>query len=342
MTVAAGRARVTSWATIMALSIVGAAPPAPATDCAAFAEQLTPHCPAARSLLLDDRQRLGFVGLWVAGADSSQQINDWTVAAASDEPSTSSRDALIGFQGLGCAARHFAEMPLTLLTRGISAALQRWLCARGILIVSLDAMGLDFQARFAGKFRGGSNRRRDGWATCYKYVLWRLGCFFDRLLYLDGDAVLIGDPRPFVEQYAAADFVACSRERKHRAQGGHHTFAGMNTHVMLLRPNESVFADLLAKTDALDFNAFTNTEQDVIESYFCQARRRGACSARVPPFRYTFGGDPARVAVTDTFDLLPHAHHGVFWSVNGSSKSSARDFTARHRTGQVFLRNCGP
>ena len=99
MTVAAGRARVTSWATIMALSIVGAAPPAPATDCAAFAEQLTPHCPAARSLLLDRRQRLGFVGLLVAGADSSQQINDWTVTA-SDEPSMTESKPGKGYAGI--------------------------------------------------------------------------------------------------------------------------------------------------------------------------------------------------------------------------------------------------
>ena len=45
-------------------------------------------------------------------------------------------------------------------------------------------------------------------AAWARLALWRLGCFFDRVVYLDGDVALTADARGFVSLHADADFVA--------------------------------------------------------------------------------------------------------------------------------------
>ena len=124
-------------------------------------------------------------------------------------------------------------------------------------------------ASAAGQQQLGGQRR--GWATYYKFALWNLTCFFDALVALDGDAVLLADPRPALARHRRDAALVATRE----SHGG---FVGLNTHIMLLRPNRSVARALLLKAEAGDYLVTTNTEQDVLERVACIAGSPTACS----------------------------------------------------------------
>ena len=309
-----------------------------ATRCAAEAHRLTPHCSRSRRLLLGSAPdggtaRVAVAGVWVPDA-SGGAATKWGDRGGGGA-------AAANFATSACAlARVAPGLPYLLLTYEVSAEAQRELCARGEAHV-LDA-GVDLSpfwrpmhnaseatrtgrlvASAAGQQQLGGQRR--GWATYYKFALWNLTCFFDALVALDGDAVLLADPRPALARHRRDAALVATRE----SHGG---FVGLNTHIMLLRPNRSVARALLLKAEAGDYLVTTNTEQDVLECYFCIAGSSTACSTRRSGdegrvgFRWQYDGMGSVRALAPSRPFpgarddphsggLPlHRHRGVDWA----------------------------
>jgi len=98
-----------------------------------------------------------------------------------------------------------------------------------------------------------------------------LGCFFDAVLQIDLDATVLEDPRPFAASHAAITATGAVVAEEENAK---RDFVGMRTHLVLLKPDERIFDALLAKARAGDYVAMTNTDQDVLEAYFCPGPRQ--------------------------------------------------------------------
>ena len=108
--------------------------------------------------------------------------------------------------------------------------------------------------------------RKDGWATYYKFLFWRLDSFFDQVLFIDADALLLVAPTETLFARArASSTVFLASQESHGGYGrsctGGCTAAGLNTHLMLLRPNRTVYRELLQKAITQDYIPYTNTEQ---------------------------------------------------------------------------------
>lgn len=111
--------------------------------------------------------------------------------------------------------------------------------------------------------------RLDGWATLYKLYAWTLGGY-EMVLHTDLDIVLVGSPERALRTARAQGvlFQALS-EKAYRG------YYGLNTHMMLLRPNADVFELLMTNAIRGHFIPFTRTEQDVLETVFPPQVGRG-------------------------------------------------------------------
>ena len=69
------------------------------------------------------------------------------------------------------------------------------------------------------------------------------------------------------------------------------TASGLNTHLMLLRPNRTVYQELLQKAATGDYIPFTNTEQGVLENYFCNHEDGSVCAGQQPQFDLSYKGE---------------------------------------------------
>jgi len=69
------------------------------------------------------------------------------------------------------------------------------------------------------------------------------------------------------------------------------TASGLNTHLMLLQPNRTVDQELLQKAVAGDYIPFTNTEQDVLENFFCNHEDGSVCAGQQPQFDLPYKGE---------------------------------------------------
>lgn len=162
-----------------------------------------------------------------------------------------------------------------------------------------------FDTRSIFKAIEGGQRRTDGWKTAYKFVLWNMTAF-ERILYYDLDTIVLSDPSPFVSS-ARQTFVAA-------VECGRRGYVGLNTHLMLLRPNKQIFTDLVKKSQQLDYAAVTNTEQDVLEAYWCpyisefpRSIGIGTCAKHL--FNLTTHSSALFLSAKKiAFDYAPHIH----------------------------------
>ncbi|KAH8044508.1 serine/threonine kinase [Aureococcus anophagefferens] len=125
---------------------------------------------------------------------------------------------------------------------------------------------------------------------------WRLGCFFDAVLQIDLDATVLEDPRPFAASHAAITATGAVVAEEENAK---RDFVRMRTHLALLKPDEHIFDALLAKARTGDYVAMTNTDQDVLEAYFCPGPRQWVGEPN-PPNRPPDDKQPATASATLT------------------------------------------
>lgn len=104
-------------------------------------------------------------------------------------------------------------------------------------------------------------RRRDGWATYFKFYAWQ-ATQFDLILMVDLDVCFIGDLDDAVAKLPAGKPFLASPERFDRK------YDGLNTHLMALEPSQRTFDELIQRARNGDYIPYTNTEQDVLESHY--------------------------------------------------------------------------
>ena len=107
-------------------------------------------------------------------------------------------------------------------------------------------------------------RRRDGWATLYKLFAWRLR--YRLVLHSDLDIVYHESPDRILVATLRSSLMF--RAPPQRARRG---YAGLSTHLMLLRPSASIASVLINSARTSHFLAYTHTEQDVLETVFTDA-----------------------------------------------------------------------
>ena len=121
-------------------------------------------------------------------------------------------------------------------------------------------------------------RREDGRATAVKFAAWAL-TQYDMVLHTDIDVHFLQSPLPalqFAERHGIL-FHAASSERAKRG------YEGLNTHMMLLKPNRHMLALLAANAAEGHFVPYTRTEQDVLESTFPRTVALGNLRLRGEP-----------------------------------------------------------
>jgi len=102
--------------------------------------------------------------------------------------------------------------------------------------------------------------RNDGWATLYKLFAWTL-TEYDLVLHTDLDVVFSASPQGTISTALVRGVVFQALPEK-----AYRGYFGLNTHMMLLRPNPDVFAMLMANAVRGHLLPFTRTEQDVLET----------------------------------------------------------------------------
>ena len=114
--------------------------------------------------------------------------------------------------------------------------------------------------------------RKDGAGTYYKFLAWAL-TKYTRLLHVDADTVLLEAPDRHLMQhppYFAAPYFTPSVARDGRS------YDGFCSCLMILTPDSDIFSQILAKAASGSYLAFTNTDQDVLESMFTPSAAVGA------------------------------------------------------------------
>eukprot|EP00747_Dinoflagellata_sp_TGD_P170147 gnl/TRDRNA2_/TRDRNA2_200984_c0_seq1.p1 gnl/TRDRNA2_/TRDRNA2_200984_c0~~gnl/TRDRNA2_/TRDRNA2_200984_c0_seq1.p1 ORF type:complete len:334 (-),score=33.58 gnl/TRDRNA2_/TRDRNA2_200984_c0_seq1:57-1058(-) len=104
-------------------------------------------------------------------------------------------------------------------------------------------------------------RRRDGWATYFKFYGWRKARY-DRILMVDLDICFLDNPDPVLAALSAEEIFKASPSREGRR------YWGLNTGVMVFSPSLGVFRSLVSRAASGDYVPYTNTEQDVLEFEF--------------------------------------------------------------------------
>jgi len=222
----------------------------------------------------------------------------------------------------GCAARATTRVPVFALVANASRDETQSFCDAGASVVETSARGPPFRAVFEEEAFARRlwfnltgvppQRRTDGAKTVHKFLLWTLTSF-ETILYLDLDVLLLADPAPFLLRRREASFVAA-------IECGSRGYAGLNAHAFVLKPDPLVFDALVAKTEALDYLVYTNTEQDVLDAFFCpevdNGLRLGVCAIKErltgEPFDRTFSPKKRDTLFLGAHeladDLLPHVH----------------------------------
>ncbi|KAJ1626345.1 hypothetical protein T492DRAFT_1033061 [Pavlovales sp. CCMP2436] len=135
--------------------------------------------------------------------------------------------------------------------------------------------------------------RNDGWATLYKLYAWSLADF-ELVLHTDLDVVFTASPDAFMAAAFRSGLVFQALPEK-----AHRGYYGLNTHMMLLRPNRDVFATLMTNALRGHFVPFTRTEQDVLETMFPPevSYRWNVTGGAVPWPRHKHWGPDAEKAI---------------------------------------------
>ena len=120
--------------------------------------------------------------------------------------------------------------------------------------------------RFAAN-RETAQDRLDGWATALKLGLWQQ-TQFSKVLWADLDVCFSTNPDPLVAAWHG--IFGASPETMERP------YPGLNTHLMLMRPDFAMHEVLKAAAEQGIWLPYTNTEQDLLESVFHWEIPRGS------------------------------------------------------------------
>lgn len=118
-----------------------------------------------------------------------------------------------------------------------------------------------------------AQQRSDAVFTYYKLIVFNLTAY-TRLLFFDSDVLWFDEPPDYVFDHpnaSALEFVGLweSRSKYFSAYGaGSNWERGINSHLMLLRPNTQRFQNILYRAKTGNFRPFTNGDQDVIEAEY--------------------------------------------------------------------------
>lgn len=138
--------------------------------------------------------------------------------------------------------------------------------------------------------------REDGTCTTLKFWAWELQDEFDVILHTDTDLCFMQNPDAYVLNFMESpDQKSFQAFCEVKARG----WTGFNVHLMMFRPNREIGKLLRLKAKGGDFVAYTNTEQDVIETVYSPSSQ---C-----------------VESQSQADLFPSHHHGKKWVWNGKS-----------------------
>ena len=212
---------------------------------------------------------------------------------------------------MGCSLRNLGwRGPLVALTHNVRRSLiGRWLPQLSPQNWTILRVTADLRRLFlpAGRLPAGSasvehaNPRPDGCATVIKLFAWNL-TFFRRVLVVDLDVAMLESPERTLR---AADehqilFQAVAD------QSTRHRYTGLNTHMMLLRPSNTLCTVLLTNARQGHYVPYTFTEQDVVET-------------ALPP---VVRADWARNDNSSSSGVtMPHHQHlGFMWFLNTRSR----------------------
>ena len=100
-----------------------------------------------------------------------------------------------------------------------------------------------------------------GAATYYKLLAWTFTCY-SRILLVDADVRFKSNPDLYLSNVALAPYFAAMPAVADRS------YTGINTHIVCLSPDRQLFRQLLAKAASGQYFAYTNSDQDVLETLF--------------------------------------------------------------------------
>jgi hypothetical protein len=118
--------------------------------------------------------------------------------------------------------------------------------------------------------------RKDGAATYYKFLAFGL-TDYARLLHIDSDVIVTELPDPFLRSASTSSlYFAAEPENKglnptvsrSYPTSDHVLYRGLSSHCMLLTPGTATFGQLLSKAASGQYLAYTNSDQDVLETIF--------------------------------------------------------------------------
>lgn len=136
--------------------------------------------------------------------------------------------------------------------------------------------------------------RNDFGCTSFKLLAWNL-TQFSRIFMVDSDIFFMEDPAPWLEKHRGSHFIA-------QHEQGIKMYDGIQSNVMMLKPNEDVAAILLENAVTGGFLPFTNGDQDVIESVYSSHKV-------YPPLPYTLHQNTEwlkKLACSDPKDQMWH------------------------------------
>lgn len=102
--------------------------------------------------------------------------------------------------------------------------------------------------------------RKDGWATYLKFWAWRVQDY-DLVLVADLDVLFAADPNEGMDAVPANVIFMTSLEKRGDLDG-------YDSHLMILRPDQGVYDELVLRAKLGEYVPYTNTDQDVLESLF--------------------------------------------------------------------------
>lgn len=210
-----------------------------------------------------------------------------TLVRPSGEDHWKGNDMLLDTMFLYCSARWAgSKLPFHITTSGIQEAGMRLLKDLGFQVHDFTGMEDQVKAWYKPVYTkeealsGGrlwvdpksvpsygvdgehALKRKDGWATYFKFFVWN-STDLDLVLHTDVDVQFLSNPDPFLREAAEQGLVFMAAP-----ETGGRQYIGLNTHMMLLRPSETTFKNLIVKASQGDYVPLTNTEQDVLEWYF--------------------------------------------------------------------------
>ena len=110
----------------------------------------------------------------------------------------------------------------------------------------------------------GLQNRKDGPCTSLKLWAWDL-VDYEAIFHTDSDVCFRQNPDPFVAEFVHND---TDVELRAFCETAKRKWQAFNTHLMMFRPSVQIGNILRAKSATGDFVGYTNTEQDVLETFF--------------------------------------------------------------------------